>query len=377
MSEREIKPAGKAADHGAQAPDATEAKSAAPQARDPRAAKWQAVVKSATDYNSAHPDLVAEFLKLAPDCAGDNAGVSVRAVRKWQMDHGLPADGKIGPKTVEAAKKEKGSDKSKEKSGGADGEQKSDVEFSDKEAGTVEGQKGGAGAAPEPAGDIADEAVAGGETAGEEKAEPVSEDKKFEGDTLAHDVVEKAGEDMAGEVPGKAAAKLVLLPRIVSLLQRHDFKGALQVIWDSVGKEDRVELVKAVVEKVGGELSEHALVWFERAAVEAAVVDVLALGWEWTKLGLESIREAHEKGDQKARIRIYAFAWSDTVLRGEHQNAGAITPEEREALKLGIEDGLATREAQPELPFLLLAQYHSEGAARQALELSLMKKAGI
>jgi hypothetical protein len=188
----------------------------------------------------------------------------------------------------------------------------------------------------------------------------------------------KGGEMSGGAKAGVgAAARLALVPHIVSLIHRHDYKGALHVIWESIDNEERVEVVKAIVEKVGTELSEHALLWFERAAIAGAAVDVLNIGWEWTYGGLKAIYEAHEKGDQKARISIYSYAWADTVLRGEHSAAGAATPEEREAAKRGMEDGATTRERSPELPFMLRAQYHSDTAAREALELALMRKAGL
>ena len=60
--------------------------------------------------------------------------------------------------------------------------------------------------------------------------------------------------------------------------------------------------------KVGGELSEHALVWFERAAIAGAVVDVLALGWEWTKLGLESKIRAEREGSGGPTCREYVIS---------------------------------------------------------------------
>ena len=46
-------------------------------------------------------------------------------------------------------------------------------------------------------------------------------------------------------------------------------------------------------------------------------------------------------------------------------------------MKLGIEDGLATREQSPELPFLLVAEYGNESNARRVLEDALLKRAGI
>ncbi|MCU1277069.1 MAG: hypothetical protein JWM53_615 [bacterium] len=367
MSEREIKPAGKAADAGAQAADASEQKQAAPQSRDPRQAKWQAVVKGATAYNEAHADLVAEFLKVAPNCAGDNAGVSVREVRKWQMEHGLNPDGKIGPKTIAAAKKEtkgKGDGKDEGKEGG----EKSDVTFDDKEAGTVE-------AAP-----MAEAAVEVGETAGEEKRPEEKEDPSEVGGGLAKEGAEKIGEDMAGEGHGVAvgaAARLALVPHIVNLLRAHKFGDAVKYVLETISFQERAEILKAVAEKIGGELSEHALQIFEHACLVGLVADVLKAGWEWTYGGIKAVQEAHEAGDRDSRIGIYAWAWSDCVLKGSHDNPGAVDEQQREAMKLGIEDGLATRDQSPELAFLLIAEYGSESNARHALEDALLKRAGI
>jgi hypothetical protein len=379
---------------GAQ-PDAAEGGAAAPRApRDPRAAKWQMIVQAATAYNKQHPDLVAEFNKLTDGtCAGDNAGVSVRELKRWQMHHGLPADGKVGKDTIAAAKKAK---PQKPDGEGKDDAKAEDVTVSDEEA-AADAQGGGGG-------DLAVEAVAGGETGGEEKREPKG-GGSFEGDGLAADGADKFGKDVAGgpsgelQVPegmeapaeegagkvgaaGKAgiavATRAVLIPHIVSLLRQHEYKKAITVVTDSVGWEDRVELVKLIVEKCGAELGPIASKWFERAIIGGAVADVAILGWEWTMGGIKAVQEAHEHGDRDSRIGIYAYAWSDTVLRGSHSNPGAVDEEERKAMKLGIQDGEATRSANPELPFLLRAEYgNDEDNARRALQDALYKKAGI
>ena len=65
------------------------------------------------------------------------------------------------------------------------------------------------------------------------------------------------------------------------------------------------------------------------------------------------------------------------MLTGSHDNPGAVTAEQREAMKLGIEDGLSTRAQSPELPALLIAEYGDEPNARRALEDALLKRAGI
>ena len=158
-----------------EAPDVSGRKKAAPQSRDPRAAKWQAIVQAATKYNAAHADLVAEFNKLTGGkCAGSNAGVSVREVRKWQSEHGLSVDGKIGPKSIEAAKKAskatkpdgQGEGDSDGRVGGAE-----KINFADNAAGYPEGPEGAA-----DGGGLADSIVEGGEVGGEEKREEGTED---------------------------------------------------------------------------------------------------------------------------------------------------------------------------------------------------------
>ena len=65
-------------------------------------------------------------------------------------------------------------------------------------------------------------------------------------------------------------------------------------------------------------------------------------------------------------------------MQGSHSNPGAIEEEERKAMELGIQDGEATRGANPELPFVLKAEYgNNDGNALRALEDALSKKAGI
>lgn len=370
-STKEIKPSGK---EGA-APDATEQHQKAPASHDPRAAKWHAIVKAATQWNAAHTDLVAEFNRLTGGkYAGENAGVSIRALRIWQMEHGLTPDGKIGRKTIEAAKKEAKGQKPDKGAGGGE------VNFTDEEAGTVQGNRGGPVAEPESGGELAEQVVEGGETGGEEEREAKTEDPSAEGGGLAQEGADKLGKDMAGEgheLGVGAAARLALVPHIVNLLRQHQYKAAVKYVYDSVGVEDRVEIVKHVVEKLAGELSHHALEWFETAATVGLVIDVLKVGWEWTYGGIKAVQEAHEAGDRDSRIGIYAWAWADCVLKGSHDNPGAITEEQREAMALGMQDGLMTRAQSPELAFLLIAEYGNESNARRALEDALYKRAGI
>lgn len=391
--------------------DGNDKKQASPESGNASPAKKDQGVHAAAKYNAAHPDLVAEFNKLTGGkCAGDDAGVSVHAVRQWQMAHGLPADGKVGPKTIATARKEakaaKVNGEAKEAAGGAEGSgERSDVTFADNAAGD-----------PMQKGDLAEQVVAGGETGGEEKRESsdagealgeggsaikeggekgsnltgLDQGEGPRADILKHDAkelgaseaVEEAGEEgklgTEGKVGLSIAVRAALVPQIIDLMRAHKFGDALRVIWKSVNYEERVELVKYIIEKVGGELSRRALEIFERAAIAGAVADVLILGWEWTYGGLKAIAEAHEKGDRDSRIAIYAYAWSDTVMTGHHSNPGAIGAESIEAKERGIEDGEMSRALSPDLPSLLLAQYDNDpDNARRALEDALLKRAGF
>ena len=83
------------------------APAAAPEAAPaPAAAAAPAWVASAQTYNAAHRHLVDEFNELTLDvCRLDGeAQVDAMAVARWQRNHDLPADGKIGPHTVQKAR---------------------------------------------------------------------------------------------------------------------------------------------------------------------------------------------------------------------------------------------------------------------------------
>lgn len=70
------------------------------------AAAEPAWVAGARAYNAAHPELVDEFNELTSDvCRLDGEGkVDPQAVARWQSNHGLVPDGKIGPHTVAKAR---------------------------------------------------------------------------------------------------------------------------------------------------------------------------------------------------------------------------------------------------------------------------------
>src|SRR5207253_2521799 len=61
-------------------------------------------VAGAKAYNAAHPELVAEFNDLTGGICAETGELDPQAVARWQGHHGLPADGKVGPHTVAAAK---------------------------------------------------------------------------------------------------------------------------------------------------------------------------------------------------------------------------------------------------------------------------------
>ena len=93
-----------AALHDASDGPAKTAPPAAPRAAPAAEPAW---VAGARAYNAAHSELVDEFNELTSDvCRLDGEGkVDPQAVARWQSNHGLAADGKIGPHTVAAARK--------------------------------------------------------------------------------------------------------------------------------------------------------------------------------------------------------------------------------------------------------------------------------
>lgn len=68
------------------------------------AAAEPAWVASARAYNAAHSDLVDEFDDLTHHAVLLDGDVHPRSVARWQADHGLAPDGKIGPHTVQKAR---------------------------------------------------------------------------------------------------------------------------------------------------------------------------------------------------------------------------------------------------------------------------------
>ncbi|HSS00173.1 MAG TPA: peptidoglycan-binding domain-containing protein [Kofleriaceae bacterium] len=87
-----------------QAPDETPSKpEAKPEAAPAAEPAW---VADARRYNDVQEYLVEEFNELtAYVCLNDDTGkLDPKAVADWQRAHGLAADGKVGPHTVQAAR---------------------------------------------------------------------------------------------------------------------------------------------------------------------------------------------------------------------------------------------------------------------------------
>ncbi len=56
-------------------------------------------------YNEAHAELVSEFNELTQgSCRGAGGQLDPQAVARWQRQHGVDADGKVGPHTLAAAR---------------------------------------------------------------------------------------------------------------------------------------------------------------------------------------------------------------------------------------------------------------------------------
>jgi hypothetical protein len=325
-------------------------------------ARRLAADQRADAYNQAHPEACRELEQLTHGQLGSGGGVDVKALRAWQRAHGLAADGRIGPRTLAAARAEAG--------GG------SDVQFTEAEEPAI------VGAVPKiGAGGLAEAVVGEGETGAMEEREPPGADEEREEAKEHGSGLKETAEHVMGGKAGGALGWAALVPELVELLREHRYKEAISYVVKNVGSEERVEMIKEaaahLAEHYGYSLAPKLLVFLEKVALAGAVYDVLGIGWEWTAKGLDSIREAHERGDRDSRIAIYAYAWSDTVLGNRHQNPGAVSEEQREAMTLGIEDGRDTLELSPELGGLLRAEYGDADNARRALEDALLQRAGL
>ncbi|HEY0195642.1 MAG TPA: hypothetical protein VGC42_31225 [Kofleriaceae bacterium] len=71
----------------------------------PKVAHEPPWIVEARRYNDTHEALVNEFNELTDNVlALDERATNPQAISRWQRDHGLAADGKIGPHTVAAAR---------------------------------------------------------------------------------------------------------------------------------------------------------------------------------------------------------------------------------------------------------------------------------
>jgi hypothetical protein len=322
-------------------------------------------IQKARSYNAGRVEQVKEFDRLTNGVASRG----VRAIMSWQHAHGLAHSGKVDDATLAAARQ-----------AGAD------VSFNDDEVDEIEGSSEkhssfeGAGNA------LASQAVAKGDTGGQEKrTEKPGQQAKWAAASMPEaikttaenfDFVEEAG--LKGQIGVKGAGFAVQVPHLVDLLREHKYGEAAKLLADAATSwGERAELLRLALQKAGLKLAPWVFRFLETVAKYGVVIDVLAIGYEWTMAGFEGIREAHEKGDQDSRIGVYAFAWSDSCLNGSHSNPGAVGAELQEAKERGIADGLATRAKHPELPDLLLAQYGGNKLnARLALQDALYDSAG-
>jgi hypothetical protein len=71
----------------------------------PAKAVAPAWVAGAQRYNAAHAELVSEFNEATQGaCKGADGELDAQAVARWQAQHGVAADGKVGPHTLSAAR---------------------------------------------------------------------------------------------------------------------------------------------------------------------------------------------------------------------------------------------------------------------------------
>jgi hypothetical protein len=62
-------------------------------------------VAGARKYNDAHAELVSDFNELTNNsCLDANGQLDPQAVARWQQQHGVEADGRVGPHTLAAAR---------------------------------------------------------------------------------------------------------------------------------------------------------------------------------------------------------------------------------------------------------------------------------
>lgn len=71
--------------------------------------KESAWIVNAKRFNTAHPEEVAEFNRVTKDaCLGHDGNLDPKLVSDWQASHGIAPDGRVGPATVDAARRANG-----------------------------------------------------------------------------------------------------------------------------------------------------------------------------------------------------------------------------------------------------------------------------
>jgi hypothetical protein len=175
--------------------------------------------------------------------------------------------------------------------------------------------------------------------------------------------------------------KAVMAPAILDLIRQGKYGQAAETLARQFSPSDCFEAIKYATEKLGIEIGRPVLEWLVTYGAEA---DVLwALG-DWTYKGLQLIAEAHEEGDAKSRVRMYARAFADGFLEGKNADGGrsaAVTAEQKEAVKLGVEDGSKTAgsygAAAPAIGRELLRRIGNDDKVKHAIMDGLMKRAGL
>lgn len=342
--------------------------SAPTQSVTPEQARAQRIVWAAKKYNDRHPELVQEFNKATGGACATDYGLSVRYLMMWQREHGLPPDGRISRVVVHLAKKNQ--PKGKE-----------EVSFSEGEAGTVRGEG--------PTGEIIEnpellEHIFGGAAKMErvEKegvAEPLGDanevvSKVNDANTVAH-----ATEGLEG---GESQLfRLAMVPAVLALIHEGRYADAVKFVAQQVAPSEAFEAVLGATERIGLHIGRPVLKWLVSVGAEANVLWALI---NWTLDGIEKVQEAHERGDQKSRIRMYGFAFADGFLYGEGADgnrSAAVTAEQKEAVENGLRDGAATAaglgENGPVIARELLRRYKSETAVKRVIMDGLAKKAGL
>jgi hypothetical protein len=373
----------------------------------PLQAKWATIVAAATRWNSQHPDLVAEFNKLTGGkCSGGNAGISVRAVRIWQMEHGLrKIDGKIGRDTLQAAragaapedKQEEGADAQPEKNaateGGADhsndgapghgpkGAEKAHaktkpktetISFADDEvAGDME-QAALKEVPPEADVDAA-KVVSEGDTDHNRKGK---EERGIEGEDVEEvaDFIVETLDAMGVQHAGKAKF-------VAKFMHVHSAQDVLKALKEEITPEAVIEVAGKLAKRFG---------WHAAAEIAEKVAPAVAgasVGLEFAVLSMKYIiGPANEEGRRSAQLNRYAAAWAFRFLDDGYAPQMVAELDEQMQLmntctRLGIQDAIKSlAKLGPGAAGMrkqLISHYGGADVARENLVLELLKQAGV